>query len=446
MAEQIKNKKVFSLLEVNRSIQKTLRQRYSSSFWVKAEMMKLNHYPHSGHCYPDLVEKREGKVVAQVRSILWRTDFERVNRRFIEILKEPLKDGIKILFLARINYDPLYGLSLQIMDIDPSFTLGDMEQEKQEAIAALKREKLFLKNKSLSLPLLPQRIAVISVETSKGFADFRKVIDSNDFGYAFFYYLFPSMLQGDQAVHSIRTALDRIERVRAHFDLVAIIRGGGGEVGLSCYNDLELSKRIATFPLPVVTGIGHSTNETVVEMIAFENCITPTKMAEWLLQKFHNFAVPLQDAEEKIISYSKDFLKTQKTAFENQIRYFKATVQNNLTQNGLILSKMERSIGQQASFLLKTNRSALLEQQIDLRRNCFHFLKNKEINLTHYEKQVQILDPVQVLKRGFSITSFNNKSLKNADEVKEGMEITTALFQGTLTSKITHIEKEESHE
>src|SRR5690625_3419586 len=179
MAEDIKGRKMFTLLDVNRSIQRTLNKRYGSAFWVRAEMIRLNHYPHSGHCYPDLVEKKAGKVVAQIRSILWRTDFNRINKHFKETLKEPLKDGIKILFLAKIIFNPRHGLSLQIYDIDPSFTLGDMEQERQKTIEQLKKKKLFDKNRSLPLAILPDRIAIISVETSKGYADFRKVIDHN---------------------------------------------------------------------------------------------------------------------------------------------------------------------------------------------------------------------------------------------------------------------------
>ncbi|HLR38175.1 MAG TPA: exodeoxyribonuclease VII large subunit, partial [Chitinophagaceae bacterium] len=147
MADEINGKKVFSLLDVNKSIQKTLRNRYGSAFWVKAEMMKLNHYPHSGHCYPDLVEKRKGKIVAEMRANLWRSDFQRINVLFKKTLKEPLKDGIKILFLAKINFDPKYGLSLQILDIDPAFTLGDMEQERQQTISQLQEKNLFHKNK-----------------------------------------------------------------------------------------------------------------------------------------------------------------------------------------------------------------------------------------------------------------------------------------------------------
>src|SRR5699024_2379023 len=281
--------------------------------------------------YPDLVEKRKGKIVAEMRGNLWRSDFRRINTLFKKTLKEPLKDGIKILFLAKINFDPKYGLSLQILDIDPAFTLGDMEQERQQTISQLQEKNLFHKNKSLPLPLLPKRIAIISVETSKGLADFRKIIDQNTFGYNYFYFLFPSLLQGDNAVGSIMRALNRIRRVMKHFDIVAIIRGGGGDIGLSCYNDYELCKAIANFPLPVISGIGHATNETVTELVAHSNCITPTKTAEWLLQHFHDVAQPLKKGEEIIAHHSKLILKEKRSLFENLVQNFKSGTQNKIT-------------------------------------------------------------------------------------------------------------------
>lgn len=227
MPETVNDKQVFSLLEVTKSIQKTLTERYKSSFWVKAEMNKLNYYKQSGHCYPELVEKKDGKVIAQIRSCLWKDDYNRSNNNFLQILKEPLKDGIKILFQAKILFDPAYGLSLLIMNIDPSYTLGDLEREKQETINQLREENIFGRNKILKLPLLPQRIAIISVETSKGYADFLRVIETNPWNYKFFHFLFPSLLQGDKAADSIINQLTRIKKVINHFDVVAVIRGGG---------------------------------------------------------------------------------------------------------------------------------------------------------------------------------------------------------------------------
>ena len=271
MPEVINDRQIFSLLEVTRSIQKTIAERYKSSYWIKAELNKLNYYRQSGHCYPELVEKQNGKIVAQIRSNLWKDDYLKIDNNFKRVLNETLKDGIKILFLASISFHPEYGLNLRIIDIDPSFTLGDLEKEKQETIKKLKDEDLFNKNKLLILPTLPQRIAIISVETSKGYADFLQVFEqaNKSWRYKFFHMLFPSLLQGDNAVPSIIKQLNRIKKVINHFDVVAIVRGGGGDIGLSCYNNYNLAKEVALFPIPVITGIGHATNETVTEMISF---------------------------------------------------------------------------------------------------------------------------------------------------------------------------------
>src|SRR5687768_5031155 len=213
MPETINSKKVFSLVEVTLSIQRTIAERYKTPFWVKAEMNKLNHYSHSGHCYPELVEKKDGKVIALIKSNLWKSDFDRINQNFIKVLKEPLRDGVNILFCASISFDSSHGLSLRILDIDPSFSLGELEREKQETLERLKKEGIFNLNKSLTLPLLPQRIAIISVETSKGYSDFLKVIEQNPWGYKFFKLLFPSLLQGDRSVISICNQLRQIKKI-----------------------------------------------------------------------------------------------------------------------------------------------------------------------------------------------------------------------------------------
>jgi exodeoxyribonuclease VII large subunit len=360
MSEKVNGRSVFSLLEVTRSIQKTINDRYKGSYWVKAEMNKLNFYKHSGHCYPELVEKVEGKVIAQLKSNIWKEDFIRINNKFQEVLKEPLKDGIKILFLASVSFDPIHGLALRIIDIDPGYTLGDLEREKQETITKLKDEGIFNKNKTVKLPLLPQRIAIISVETSKGYADFLKIIENNPWGYKFFHLLFPSLLQGDNAIDAIVGQLNKLKKVTNHFDVVAIIRGGGGDIGLSCYNSYTLAKEIALFPLPVVTGIGHATNETVAEMVSFSNAITPTKLAEYLLQKFHDFATPVQKAEEKIIDKSTRLISEEKQRFQSLVRLFQSVTENSLLKSRNDIKWQSQILSTQTTFRFKNENEYLV--------------------------------------------------------------------------------------
>ena len=364
--------KVFSLLEVLKSIQKTLFDRYTSSFWVKAEINKLNFYKQSGHCYPELVEKRDEKVVAQVKANLWKDDYSAINNKFLRVLKEPLKDGIKVLFLGRITFDPVYGLSLQILDIDPNYTLGDLEKEKQETIKKLQNDGIFNQNKELILAQLPQRIAIISVETSKGYADFIKVLDGNPWNYKFFHFLFPSLLQGEKAVDGILGQLKKIKKVKEHFDAVAIIRGGGGDIGLSCYNIYTLSREIALFPLPILTGIGHVTNETVAETISFFNAITPTKLAEYLIQKFHNYSVPVQKAEETITDRSKRIIENEKKRFQSEVKLFRSASRSIVLNKQNDVKELKTSLLQQSKFIFKKVHEDLLTIEFSIKKNSIN--------------------------------------------------------------------------
>jgi exodeoxyribonuclease VII large subunit len=338
-------------------------------------MLKLNHYEHSGHCYPDLVEKTNNRIVAQTRAIIWKDDFIRINRRFIETIKEPVKDGISVLIYCRINFDPLYGLSLRIIDMDPSLYLGELEKEKMETIAKIKKEGLWNKNKELPFALLPKRLAIISVKSSKGYSDFLNIIYKEKENFSIFTYIFPSLLQGDHAVESILMALNNIEIVKHHFDCVLLIRGGGGDIGLSCYNNYELVKRIATFPIPVLTGIGHSTNETVCEMVSFQSTITPTNLADFIISKFKNFNNNLNNIRQNIVLIAKD--------------------------------RMER------------------EKQ----------------RLSQYEKTLELLNPKNLLKRGYTITLMNNEIIKSLSKLKEGDSITTLMEDGEIESTIKKIKR-----
>lgn len=414
MSETIDDRKVFSLLEVNNSIKRTITERYSTSFWVMAEMNKLNYYSHSGHCYPELVEKKEGKTLALMNGLLWRNDYERINTKFLHVLKEPLKNGIKILFLASVNYDPVYGVSLWIKDIDPSFSLGELEKEKQESMVRLHAEGIFDLNKNLPLAQLPQRIAIISVETSKGYADFIKVIEQNPFGYKFFHMLFPALLQGERSVPSIIRQLEIIKKVLHHFDLVAIIRGGGGDVGLSSYNNYDLAAAIAQFPIPVITGIGHSTNETVSEIVSYKNAITPTELADWLIQLFHNFAVPVKEAERIVLSESQQMLFRENQNLEQLLRLFRSVSTNITKPQKQRLDNIVASIGHFSKNILQQSKTAIL----------------------HMEKQVALANPENLLKRGFSLTLNNGKIVKSILDVRNGDMITTKVADGQLESII----------
>ncbi len=434
MSEIIDERKVWSLLEVSRSIQRTISSRYANTYWIKAEMVKLNFYEQSGHCYPELVEKKNDEVVAQLKATIWKKDFERINRKFREIAREPLKDGISILFLGQIDFHPVHGMSLHISDIDPSYTLGEMARMKLETIRRLKAEGIFDANRRLPLALLPQRVAVISVESSKGYSDFCRTIDGNPWGYRFFHMLFHSLLQGDRAVEDMTRQLERIRKVAHHFDVVAIIRGGGGDVGLNCYDNYQLAKEVALFPLPVLAGIGHSTNETVVQMVAYRNNITPTALAEFLLQKFHNFSVPLGEHSKSIAVFTGNLLLNENRQLRDLSKLILSSGGNNLIrQRNFLENKVMMLRNSTVQIIREKDRelgTRLSLAEVHLRNK----LKDIHSRLEKAEQQVQLLNPAHVLKRGYSITRYKGKALTGTKELSQGDPLETSLFEGKIKS------------
>lgn len=464
MPEEINNRKVFSLTEMAQSIQNCIKHHYRNAFWIKAELNKLNHYSHSGHCYPDLMDKSQGKITAQMRATLWKDDYRQINRRFKEVLNEPLKDGIKILFLGQVKFDPVYGLSLHIIDIDPSYTLGDLAREKQETIRKLKDDGIFSRNKSKTLPLLPGRIAVISVETSKGYADFLRVIEDNPWRFKFFHMLFPALLQGDKAVYSIISQLLRIQSVQQHFDLVAIIRGGGGDIGLSAYNKYELAKAIALFPLPVITGIGHATNETVTEMVAFQNEITPTKLAESLIHRYNDFSIHLRTAEEGVIRQGQKLLQQKKEKFLNVLHLLKLHAVGLIKEHKNLLTDSGREVRLHTHFITRQNRDFVLDEQkrkmkqltsmiiekekraidsfiSDMEKERERLFSQNQKQLDDAEKSIRQMHPKNVLKRGYSITKKDGKAVKHANELAQDDLLETIFYDGKTQSIVIKNEK-----
>jgi exodeoxyribonuclease VII large subunit len=466
MPELIENRQVFTLTEVANSIRKTIADRYLSGYWIKAEINKLNRYAKSGHCFPELVYKKDGVIECEMRATIWRTDFEKINAIFKKQVNESLKDGIQVLLFANITYEPKYGLSLVIRDIDPSFSLGELEREKRETIDKLQKENLFGKNKLVDLALLPKRIAVISVETSKGYQDFIKVIDQNIFGYRFFHFLFPAVLQGDASIKTIKSQLNRIKKVKRHFDAVAIIRGGGADVGLSSFNDYSLSKAICNFPLPVFTGIGHSTNLTVSEMVAYQSAITPTELADFFIQKFHDFAVPVQRAQEVLPGKVNQFLEMEKRQFNHTIKMFQSLTTNQLSEIKFELNSLSKNLLHETKMRMNNERENLAQFRHSLLRSgrelfkeetaLLDRLKNqigKDVSrvfrqqhdqLKSTEKIIELVDPMNVVKRGYTLTTVNGKLVRSISEIKEGQTLETQTSDGVIHSTVT--KKNKNHE
>lgn len=427
---------IFSLSEVARSIQKTLSDRYKQAYWIKAEMNKLNLYKHSGHCYPELVEKAGGKVVAEMRAILWKSDYERIQLKFQQVLGEGLQQGITILFLANIQYDPTYGLSLRILDIDPSYSLGVLEKEKLESIQKLKSLGLFNANKQLPFPLLPKRLAVISVESSKGYADFLKIIQNNPRGYRLEHTLFPALLQGHRAVASIKSQLQHIRQQRHLYDVVLIIRGGGGEVGLTSYNHYDLAATVAGFPLPVMTGIGHATNETVTEMVAYKQAVTPSELAEFLLQKFKAIDEQLLLNQRTLNQILPQILQDHHTTLSKYGDRLITQAQQMLISQSHQLERIQWNFQQQISRQVDAAHFQLLQMRQELEKAAMQRILLDNQTLAHQSKMVSLMDPAHLMKRGFSMTFANGKLLTHPQSLSPGDRIETHLYEGKITSTV----------
>ena len=455
-------KKYYSLLEITRSLESVIQKTYKRSYWIKAEIAKLNYYTHSGHCYPELVEKEGSKVLAQIRSNIWAGNFDRINKKFLDVTRENLKDGMTVLLLAKVGFHPVYGISLNITDIEPTFTLGELARERNESILRLQKEGIFHNNKSLALPLLPKRIAIISVETSKGYHDFTKIIAENNWNYRFFQMLFPALLQGEGAVKSIKAQLKRIQKAIAHFDVVIIIRGGGGDIGLSCYDNYSLAKAVATFPIPVLTGIGHATNETVVEMIAHANKITPTDLAYFLIQQFHNFSVRIQESQKAILSESEKQIQSENRRLTEISRSFQYAVRNLVDANKSLINVLVHQLEKSSNTILNSEKSVLSEitnhfkykplqlvfgsklrlSNVEKELAIFsqHKIKTAQNHLTLLNEKVNLLKPENILKRGYSITTLNGKPIRHAGQLAKNDIVETSVFEGKFKSRIESID------
>ena len=448
-------RQIFSLKQVVSSIRKTIEDRYAQTYWVKAEIYKFNRFP-SGHAFPEIVQRENDKIVAQLSGTIWKQNYERINQQFIEVVKEPLKDGSNLLMQVKITFSELYGLSLQILDIDPSFSLGEVQKQREETLKRLQKEGILNLNQQLSFPLLPKRIAVISADSSKGLSDFMEVLNTNEEGFSFFTFLFNAYLQGDQAVDSIISTLEKIKKVQHHFDLVVIVRGGGAEVGMTCYNHYELCKAIATFPLPILTGIGHSTNLNVAEMIAYRNAITPTKLAEFLIQTFREFDQEINYGQQVIRTKSIDILFNANQHLDSLLRLFRQiskhsagaskqqlhdltktlefNIQRYVTRNQNLLNNMLVQISHNTKLDCKECFNLINQHQSTLKFLSSNLLTSATRNILELEKNLDLLDPIHVMKRGFSVTRVNGKAITSSSQIKNEDEIVTEVAEGQFRS------------
>jgi len=417
------NKTAFSLYELNNIIKDAISNVLPDTYWVVAEIAdtKLNQ---KGHCYLELVEKEDNKTIAQVKANIWAYEYRKLSLKFQAATSESLKPGMKALLLVAVNFHEVYGLSLNVRDIDPAYTMGEMALKKREVIERLTKEGLLALNKSLPLPVVPQRIAVISSPSAAGYGDFFSQLDNNPYGYGFIHVLFPALMQGTGAEQSIISALKKIRQQRSLFDVLVIIRGGGSVIDLNCFDSYNLASQVAKFPMPVITGIGHEKDDTVVDMTAHTKMKTPTAVAEFLISGLRSFEQNVIEIQNRIAKQTERFIRDENYTLA--------------------------SLTQRLNFI-SIQLTASLHNKIDgidknLRSQITQFIQKSGSRLDNFEKAVRLLDPANVLQRGYSITHHNGKILKDASLLRKGDVIDTRLFKGVFKSIVDKTKEAEEHE
>lgn len=427
-----------SLFELTNLVKSSLEKNLEPSYWVVAEISELRLNP-KGHCYLELVEKEGNFVSAKIRANIWAYTYRNLSGWFEAVTHTSLQPGIKVLFNASVQFHELYGMSLNVKDIDPSFTLGERARKKQEVIQQLKDDGVFDLNKEISLPLVPQRIAIISSETAAGYGDFMNHITLNPHGYTFKTELFQSLMQGDQASKSMIRALHQVHERIPDFDVVALIRGGGSQVDLDCFDDYELNAHIAQFPLPVVTGIGHERDETIADLVANTRMKTPTAVAEFLISGLQRFEERL---DEK--AYVLERLSTNLTqlAAHEIIHYghaLRSAIKESVYTTEKQLSEQKFKFKYAVQEFFKAEKRKVDNFKTPLKTAKSHRLKNAEKKLDGLEKQLQLLSPDSALKRGYSITLRNGKFIAENNPIKEGDELETITHKLKIISKVKSV-------
>ncbi len=419
----------FSLYELNKKISDALALNLEPSYWVVAEIGEMRTHS-NGHCYLELVEKEDHQIRAKTRATIWSYTYRNLSVWFQGITGQSLKAGMKILFNATVQYHEVYGLSLNIRDIDAQYTLGERAKKRTEIIQQLQDDGIFEMNKQLALPVVPQRIAVISSETAAGYGDFMDQLVKNDFGYRVYVELFNAIMQGEKAEPSIIASMHAVFERSDDFDLLVIIRGGGASLDLDCFDNYNIGSHVAQFPIPVITGIGHERDETITDLVAHTKMKTPTAVAEFVISGFRNFELILNEKLDVITETLNDTLANESAVIDQIIFRFQRAAQRKLTEQDVLLNNQTKSLFYSHQIALKAQNRKLSEFAGILAHRPGVMIDKQVTKLSHLEKELEVLHPENVLKRGYSITTIAGQNVNKVAEIEKGAKIVT------LTSKL----------
>ena len=449
-----------SLSALQNQVKECIQDTFPGTYWVIAEISELK-INRNGHAYLELIEKDKDsdKVIAKARATIWAYTLRMLLPYFETSTNRELTAGLKVLINVSVEFHELYGFSLNIKDIDPAYTLGDIEQARREIILRLQKEGIFDLNKELELPMVIQKIAIISSATAAGYEDFTKQLQTNLFGYKFYTKLFPAVMQGEQTEASIIAALEEIYNYDDFFDVVIIIRGGGARADLMSFDKYDLAANIAQFPLPVLTGIGHEKDVSITDMVSHLSLKTPTAVADFLINHNADFEAGIEKSAARISELALNSLNEEQDRIDYLARNFVPNIQSRLNKEQIKFHLLQEQLSGKSLKIIENNEQDLLRYLTGI-QNASRFilklklksfevysgkllyriknqLKKNQRKLDYYEKTVAHLDPVNILKKGYSISRINGKLITDSAQAKKGDMLETVLFKGSLISKIT---------
>ncbi len=440
-------------------IRETIEGSFPETYLVTAEISSFK-TDQKGHCYMEFIERDANTIVAQIKATMWSYRYRAVSREFKTATGMKLDKGIKILAEVEVSFHERYGLSLNVHDIDPSYTLGEMARRRKEIIERLTKEGFIDKNKEVDFPVLPLKLAIISSPKAAGYEDFRNHIETNPYGYRLEIKLMKAIMQGDNAEASILEALNKCSDKSALFDIVVIIRGGGGEADLHCFDSYNIGKAIAKIQIPVISGIGHFRDRTVVDEVAHTAVKTPTAAAELIIRTVREFEMKIHELECTFVADCRALLRDRRLLLHQSTRDMQRHVTRLLaveegylgqfTKSLMTATKLIGTRKQQIEFLetrylshaqyrVADETKTLMHMSALLRSNLNSFLNAAKATLREKQGHIRLVDPRNVLKRGYSITSVNGSTLKDTKKLSIDDIIETILYEGEIKSRVTEV-------
>lgn len=404
-----------SLSQLTTRIQEVIQMNFDEPVWIRAEISELRENQ-NGHCYLEFVEKNEvsDNIQAKVKGIIWSSTYRMLKPYFESSTGQALRAGLNVLVAVSVEFNGLYGFSLNVKDIDPTYTIGELAARRLKIIRQLEEDGIANMNKELELTNRPQRLAIISSPGAAGYGDFMDQLRNDEQQFAFYIKLFPAIMQGEQAENSIISALDKIYSNIEMFDAVVIIRGGGATTDLACFDSYLLALNCAQFPLPILTGIGHQRDTSIVDMVAHRALKTPTAVAEFLIQK-------LQYTENELLSVFVGIAELAKKRIADEKQH---------------VNNIQWRINQSLKTKVSKRQITLEKQKNRLHNLVSALLLNEKNKLTLLEKSIETHSPAFLLKHGYTITIVNGRRISSVNEIKKGDKIRTFVHDGDFESTV----------